>query len=176
MYPECRHVRPGGSTCNAPALKGSYWCYFHAHLHARQATRSTRRLANGRFTSGTEEVGSEAHPGANAPERACGETKAGAAIGSTSLELPSIEDAASIQLALIDVLQALAANRLDPRRAGLLLYGLQVASANLKHNRSHGDVRVITHTEDGTPLAPQNYGFDVDDFENLVEEEEQHGK
>jgi hypothetical protein len=76
-----------------------------------------------------------------------------------SLDLPPIEDTASIQLALIEVLQALAANRLDTKRAGLLLYGLQVASANAKHCKipSHG-VRSITHTDDGIPLAPQEYG------------------
>jgi hypothetical protein len=75
------------------------------------------------------------------------------------LDLTPIEDEASIQLALIDVVQALAANRIDPKRAGLLLYALQVASANAKHMRlpMSGGVRTVTYTEDGTPLAPQAY-------------------
>lgn len=45
------------------------------------------------------------------------------------------EDRTAIQLTLGEVLQKLANNELDPRRAGLLLYGLQIASLNLpKHD------------------------------------------
>jgi hypothetical protein len=77
----------------------------------------------------------------------------------TPLDLPPLEDELSIQLALMEVTQALAANEIDPKRAGLLLYALQVASANVKHMRlpDYGIVRTVTHTEDGTPLAPQSY-------------------
>jgi hypothetical protein len=42
-----------------------------------------------------------------------------------------LEDRASIQLSIAEVLSRLAANDLDPKRAGLLLYGLQIASCNL---------------------------------------------
>jgi hypothetical protein len=45
--------------------------------------------------------------------------------------LPMPEDRAAIQLSIGEVLQRIAANQLDPRRAGLLLYGLQIASGNL---------------------------------------------
>jgi hypothetical protein len=90
----------------------------------------------------------------------------------TPLDLPPIEDTASIQLALIDVLQALAANQIDPKRAGLLLYGLQVASANArKMHLPSSSVRSVTYTSDGTPLAPQEYGMDVDDIDDEEEEE-----
>ncbi|MES2393598.1 MAG: hypothetical protein V4555_18315, partial [Acidobacteriota bacterium] len=65
-------------------------------------------------------VGAECHP----------ERSEGSAVQNAPLDLPPVEDTESIQLALIDVLQALAANQLDTKRAGLLLYGLQVASAN----------------------------------------------
>ena len=44
--------------------------------------------------------------------------------------LPPLEDADAIQLAISDVVLALAANRIDPRRAQILIYGLQVASQN----------------------------------------------
>jgi hypothetical protein len=91
----------------------------------------------------------------------------------TSLALPPIEDSASIQLALIDVLQALAANQLDPKRAGLLLYGLQVASTNAKDLHIHSNVvRSITYTEDGIPLAPQDYGWDIEDMEDDEEDDD----
>jgi hypothetical protein len=93
---------------------------------------------------------------------------------STSLALPPIEDSASIQLALIDVLQALAANQLDPKRAGLLLYGLQVASANAKNVFIHSSaIRSITYTDDGIPLAPQDYGWDIEDMDDDDEDEDE---
>jgi hypothetical protein len=168
MYPECRHVRPGGTTCSSPSVKGSYWCYFHSRLHERQAVRHALRLPNGRFANGgtAEIVHSGTLPVRSAGERAEGET----AIHSASLDLPPIEDAASIQLALIDVLQALAANQLDPKRAGLLLYGLQVASVNVKNTLSHSDIRTVSHTEDGIPLAPQAYGYEMEDYADYAKE------
>jgi hypothetical protein len=45
--------------------------------------------------------------------------------------LPNLEDRSAIQAAISEVLQRIAANEIDPRRAGLLLYGLQIASLNL---------------------------------------------
>jgi hypothetical protein len=52
--------------------------------------------------------------------------------GSFDLPNPSdLADRSGIQLAIGQVLQRIAANDLDPRRAGLLLYGLQIASLNL---------------------------------------------
>ncbi len=165
MYPQCRHLRPGGTTCNSPSVKGSYWCYFHSRLHERQTVLHSLRLPNGRFAP-AETVDYGTFPVRSAGERAEGET----AIHSATLDLPPVEDAASIQLALIDVLQALAANQLDPKRAGLLLYGLQVASVNVKNNLSDGNVRTVTYTEHGTPLAPQEYGFDLEDFAEYAKE------
>lgn len=47
---------------------------------------------------------------------------------------PPLEDAASIQLALMQVLDGLRRGKLEPRVANSLLFGLQTASANLKHN------------------------------------------
>ncbi|HZP22854.1 MAG TPA: hypothetical protein VFB04_05365 [Terriglobales bacterium] len=48
-----------------------------------------------------------------------------------ALELPPLEDAASIQMSLMQVIDAILHNRLDTKRAGLVLYALQTASANL---------------------------------------------
>jgi hypothetical protein len=48
------------------------------------------------------------------------------------LELPLLEDAASIQLALMQVTEALLDGTLDHRTAGLVLYSLQTASLNLR--------------------------------------------
>ena len=49
----------------------------------------------------------------------------------TTFDLPFPEDRAAIQISIGEVLRRIARNELDPRRAGLLLYGLQIASLNL---------------------------------------------
>jgi len=194
MYPECRHVLASGGTCNSPALAKSAWCYFHTRLHyrqgERQAARHTLRRPDGRFAALPAPHGSNdgssiqtidygpypvGDPRVPHPERSEGwdKTEAGP-WENTPLELPPVEDTVSIQLALIDVLQALAANQLDTKRAGLLLYGLQVASANVqKMHRPISDVvRSVTYTEEGTPLAPQDYGYDIEDYGDEEDEED----
>jgi hypothetical protein len=49
----------------------------------------------------------------------------------STFEIPLPEDRSAIQYTIGQVLQRIAANDIDPRRAGLLLYGLQIASLNL---------------------------------------------
>jgi hypothetical protein len=48
-----------------------------------------------------------------------------------AFDLPLPEDRSAIQSSIGQVLQRIASNDIDPRRAGLLLYGLQIASLNL---------------------------------------------
>ena len=50
----------------------------------------------------------------------------------SAFEFPVLEDANSIQVALMQVIRAIADNQIDCKRAGLLLYALQTASFNLK--------------------------------------------
>jgi hypothetical protein len=50
---------------------------------------------------------------------------------SSTFHLPLPEDRSAIQSSIGEVLQRIASNDIDPRRAGLLLYGLQIASLNL---------------------------------------------
>jgi hypothetical protein len=49
------------------------------------------------------------------------------------LQLPPLEDMQSIQVAIGDVLNALLADQIDTKKAGLLLYGLQTAAVNARH-------------------------------------------
>jgi hypothetical protein len=174
MYPECRHVLASGRTCDSPALAKSAWCYFHTRMHhrqsQRQAARHTHRRADGRFAA--LPAPSENH--IETIDYGSYPVTQPATFENTPLDLAPLEDNASIQLALIDVLQALAANQLDPKRAGLLLYGLQVASANVQkmHIPISAAVRSVTFNEHGTPLAPQDYGYDVEDYDDEEDEEE----
>jgi hypothetical protein len=66
------------------------------------------------------------------------------------LELPHLEDLESIHLALGDVLNALVADRIDHRKAGLLLYGLQTATATIRHCDFRTDeykTRMVVYTD-----------------------------
>ncbi len=81
----------------------------------------------------------------------------------TVLSLSPLEDADAIQLALSDVVLALAANRIDSRRARILIYGLQVASQNHRHRAAMAakeqaieqTVREAHQHEDGTLIGPE---------------------
>jgi hypothetical protein len=97
------------------------------------------------------------------------------------LDLPPLEEADAIQLALSDVILALAANRIDARRARILIYGLQVASQN--HHRRVPHVRgaegganvglqdaaaIVREThrhEDGTQIGPEQQSPDPEEIE-----------
>jgi hypothetical protein len=50
-----------------------------------------------------------------------------------AFDLPLLEDANSVQMALMKVIQMLGSGRLDHKTAGLMLYALQTASSNLRH-------------------------------------------
>jgi len=71
--------------------------------------------------------------------------------------LPMVEDANSLHLALMDVLQKLAAGRLEPKTAGLMLWGLQTVSGNLKRTcfepEHVRDVVIDRHTVDQTCIG-----------------------
>jgi hypothetical protein len=103
-YYECQHVRPSGKKCAAIAIRGHRFCYFH--LQSRRGYLTVTPAAT---------VANEAI--APAPEAA-------------TITMPVLEDRTAIQLVLSDVLRALGANLLDTKRAGLLLYGLQIAASN----------------------------------------------
>src|SRR2546423_15002706 len=47
--------------------------------------------------------------------------------------MPVLEDADSVQVALMQVVRLILAGQLEPKIAGLLLYALQTASLNLRH-------------------------------------------
>ncbi len=91
----------------------------------------------------------------------------------TAHNLPPLEDADAIQLAISDVVLALAANRIDPRRARILIYGLQVASQNhrnrslmaAKEEAPAQSVREIHEHEDGTLIGPSKQSPDPEEIE-----------
>jgi hypothetical protein len=93
--------------------------------------------------------------------------------------MPVLEDANSVQVALMKVLQMLARGQMDAKTAGLMLYGLQTASANLKHSdfevENPMDVVIDRDTVDRTCIhGPQWFEEDfVEELEDSEEREEE---
>jgi len=80
-----------------------------------------------------------------------------------SLKLPALEDSSALQLALTQILGALGSSKLDARRAGLLLYGLQIAAQITSRpatRRSTDFVRSVCYEKDGNVLAPERTACD----------------
>jgi len=70
----------------------------------------------------------------------------------------NLEDRGAIQHAICEVGMALADHRIDTKRAGILLYALQVASQNAKNADqivSSDAIAELTRTAEGEELAPE---------------------
>jgi hypothetical protein len=127
---ECRHIKTNGNQCRGVALRGKPLCYFHDRMQLRE-----HRL----HTQPALVLAGDASP---AP---------------IALELPLLEDADAVQVALSLVACAIAANQIEHRRAGVLLYALQIASMNLRSTELTYDlqkaVTSVALSDDGDDLA-----------------------
>ncbi len=88
-------------------------------------------------------------------------------------ELPLLEDANSVQVGLMKVIQMLGSARIDHKTAGLMLYALQTASSNLRNvDFEASDVTdVVINREDVQRTDIGGPQWDEDDFEDPDEEE-----
>ncbi len=129
---QCRHIKPDGIRCGSPSLRNESFCYYH-HTARRPGPRQPQVLT--------------------AADRKC-----------STFNLPSpadLNERPGVQLAIALILHKIANNEIDPRRAGLLLYGLQIASGNLKQERPDKKyvqpepVEEITEDPTHGPLAPE---------------------
>ena len=99
--------------------------------------------------------------------------------GVATFELPILEDANSIQIALMQVMRLLVSGQLDHKTASLLLYALQTASTNLRLTkffpRTHDvilDVRDVAETQLGAHIwNDEDFESDEDDDEEQEEDE-----
>jgi hypothetical protein len=83
-----------------------------------------------------------------------------------SVAIPILEDRCAIQVALSNVLNALGSSKLDARKAGVFLYGLQIASQNVERHPfilSLNAVESVTPSEDGEDLAPLEHRCNDED-------------
>jgi hypothetical protein len=86
-----------------------------------------------------------------------------------------IEDANAVQVALMQVLQLLGSGQMDHKTAGLMLYGLQTASCNLRHTDFEAedvtDVVIDRDTVDRTSInGPQWFEEDFDEESEPIPE------
>jgi hypothetical protein len=87
---------------------------------------------------------------------------------SITLQLPQLEDRPAIQIAVSRVLAALAAGLIDRRDAGMYLYGIQIASSNLRGaineiEPEDDDLRSIVLTRDRDEIAKAETIFEEED-------------
>ncbi len=91
------------------------------------------------------------------------------------LELPVLEDANSIQLAIMQVMDALIHGRISIKLSGRLLYGLQLASANLWHGANFKQEKGATVCGRYDSFE-QDYGLaDADGELKVAEKDEEEG-
>lgn len=83
------------------------------------------------------------------------------------INLPVLEDSATIQLTLNQILQGVGSKSLDLRRASLCLYALQIASQHVRRNEIVDPdevIQTISHTPEGDELGPLI--FECEDIED----------
>jgi hypothetical protein len=147
----CRHIKTNGTRCQAPSLTDSIWCYFHHRLHQRHNTFRPTPATRGYLIPGQH------------------------------IELSTLEDRESVQVALSVVINALATGQLDIKRATALLYGLQLASNNARSLQTKpfapDVVRSVESSPEGLDLAEPGATLETDDLydftDDLDEDEEE---
>ena len=87
--------------------------------------------------------------------------------------LPVLEDANSIQIALMEVMRLLLSHQIEHKTASLLLYALQTASSNLHHTHFNPNHHEIILDPRDAAITPLNYrAWEDEEFEEEEEEEE----
>lgn len=142
----CQHIKVNGTQCGSPALRRNRFCYFHKRHHEERIALNSDRL------------------------------KAARSARRATLQLPVLEDANSIQVSLMQIMRLLVTGQLDAKTAGLLLYALQTASANLQRttfepNRHH--VILDPAAVDETQLGEYVWTDSDSDFDEEEDEEEE---
>jgi hypothetical protein len=138
----CRHIKTNGRRCKSPSLGLSAFCYFHSRLHRRH--KNLLENAPALLENYSNPTSSATGQPQYLPDP-------------LELELPPLEDAESIQVSISLLVAALARNRIDSKRAAVLLYGLQLASSNARsiiiEPATTSIIRNLARTKSGIDLA-----------------------
>ena len=113
--PKCQHIRTNGTQCKSAALKGAQLCYHHQRDHQRLKNfMQARGLKCSDYMMGFKQLQESLNPELM-----------------ETLEIPALDDAVSIQVAITNTVRAILFDHITDRKAGLALYGLQLAALNL---------------------------------------------
>ena len=94
--------------------------------------------------------------------------------GRATFLLPVLEDANSIQIALMEVMSQLVSRQIDHKTASLLLYALQTASGNLSRTRFNPNEHEIILDPRDAAITPLNYrAWEDEEFEENEEDEDE---
>jgi hypothetical protein len=142
----CQHLKVNGTQCGSPALRRNRFCYFHKLHHEERIELNLDRLKNDRARRRRN----------------------------VTIALPVLEDANSIQVSLMQIMRLIVAGQIDGKTAGLLLYALQTASANLPRTTFTPylhDVVLDLKTVHETPLSA--HIWEESDFASPEDEEQE---
>lgn len=88
--------------------------------------------------------------------------------------LPLLEDANSIQIALMEVMSQLVSRQIDHKTASLLLYALQTASTNLRRTQFNPNEHDIILDPRDAAITPLDYrAWEDEEFEEEEDTEEE---
>jgi hypothetical protein len=98
------------------------------------------------------------------------------ASGQRGFDLPLLEDANSVQVALMKVIQMLGCRQMDHKTAGLILYALQTASVNLRNAEFEAEevTDVVIDRDDVHRTSINGPQWFEEDFEDDAEEDEEN--
>ena len=160
----CRHIRTNGRRCCSHALQTSAFCFFHGNSITRHRG----------LNPPADLMPTVIHPLNTDDQRQrnpiLAEYFAGVPTNPApfTLNFPALEDRESIQVALSMLISALGQNRLETKQAGMMFYGLQVASNNArKLDLEPGNnqiVRSIVTDPSGHQIAPDEDPQEITDF------------
>ena len=136
----CRHIKVDGTQCGCPALRGRLLCHFHFNWHL--STSSTpdsfaRYVDDYRDKHPRDFVRDRLIPPSQRDKEQQEELLQNNFIREQCENaadlMPILEDANSVQVALMKIMRLLLAQAIPYKTASLLLYALQTASGNLRH-------------------------------------------
>ena len=94
--------------------------------------------------------------------------------GVATFILPVLEDANSIQMAIMQIMHLILTGQIEHKTASLLLYALQTASTNLRSTRFEPRMhQVILNPRDARDIPLECNAWDDEDFEDEEAEEEE---
>ena len=95
----------------------------------------------------------------------------------STFTLPVLEDANSIQIALMEVMRLILARKIEHKTASLLLYALQTASTNLRRTTFSTNKHDVILDPRDAAITPLDYrAWEDEEFDQEDEDEEEEGE